>query len=204
MFRKPFFFILVCISFVLFSSVQLYAQDEEGDIREHERDAPQEKTLYFTLRLGQGGFKDGRSPLGKLGGGQIALDVKPRQLPFALSYSEEYYTNSPDPTHSYEIAGLWAVNLLYVRPLARFERARVFLGGGMGRLTVPKGEAEPDTMVKGTVYNLEGGINIRLFGPIGFYGIGKYLYAQKKTNNIKVIDFSEGIILLGFTINFSL
>ena len=45
---------------------------------------------------------------------------------------------------------------------------------------------------------------IRLFGPIGFYGIGKYLYAQKKPNNIKVIDFSEGIILLGFTINFSL
>lgn len=56
MFRRPCFFILVCISFVLLSSVQLYAQDEEGDIRERERVAPQEKTLYFTLRLGQEGI----------------------------------------------------------------------------------------------------------------------------------------------------
>jgi hypothetical protein len=202
MFRESFFFILVCISCALFLSAQLYAQDEEGDIRECERAAPKEKNLYFTLRLGQGGFKDGRSPLGKLGGGQLALDVKPRQLSFALSYSEEYYTNSPDPTHSYEIAGLWAVNLLYMTQLFNIERANIFLGGGFGRLKVPKGEEDPDAMVKGSLYNLEGGINIRLFGPIGFYGIGKYLYAQKKTNNRKVIDFSEGIILLGFTINF--
>lgn len=28
----------------------------------------------FTIRLGQGGFSDDRSPIGKLGGGQIALD----------------------------------------------------------------------------------------------------------------------------------
>lgn len=56
MFRESCFFILVCISVVQFSSVQLYAQDEESDIRERERVAPQEKTLYFTLRLGQGGF----------------------------------------------------------------------------------------------------------------------------------------------------
>jgi len=39
---------------------------------------------------------------------------------------------------------------------------------------------------------------------IGFYGIAKYLYARKKVNNIKVIDFNEGIILLGATFNFSL
>ena len=101
------FFILLFISFVLFSSAQLYAQDEEGEIliiSERERVAPKEKTIYFTLRLGQGGFKDGRSPIGKLGGGQLALDMKPDKFPLALSLSLEYYTNSPNPTHSYEIA----------------------------------------------------------------------------------------------------
>jgi len=186
--------------------VQLYAQDEKFCAKkpQTERVAPKEKTIDFTLRLGQGGFKDGRSPIGKLGGGQLALDMKPDKLPLALSLSLEYYTNSPNPTHSYEIAGLLAVNMLYMAQLYNIERANIFLGGGFGRLKVPKGEEEPDAMVRGILYNLEGGINIRLFGPIGFYGIGKYLYAQKKTNNIKVIDFSEGIILLGFTINFSL
>jgi hypothetical protein len=204
MFRESFFFILVCISFVLFSSAQLYAQDEEGDRREGERVAPKEKTLYFTLRLGQGGFKDGRSPIGKLGGGQLALDIKPGNHPIAFSITGEYYTNSPNPTHPYEIAELSAVNLLYMTPLFNSKRANIFMGGGFGRLTVPKGEEYPDAMVRGILYNLEGGINMRLFGPIGFYGTSKYLYAQKKTNNRKVIDFSEGIILLGFTINFSI
>ena len=57
-------------------------------------------------------------------------------------------------------------------------------------------------MVKGTMYDIEGGINVRLFWKIGFYGVGKYLYAKKKNNSIKVIDFSELIVLLGFTLNF--
>ena len=51
-------------------------------------------------------------------------------------------------------------------------------------------------------YNLEGGINVRLFWKIGFYGISKYLYAKKKTNGTKVIYFSERIMLFGFTFNF--
>jgi len=59
-------------------------------------------------------------------------------------------------------------------------------------------------MEKGIMYNLEAGINIRIFRKIGFYCIGKYLYAKKEKNNIKVIDFSERIGLLGFTYNFSL
>lgn len=163
-----------------------------------------EKKIYFTLRLGQGGFKDGRSPIGKLGGGQLALDIKPHQCPIALSFSSEYYTNSPNPTHSYEIAGLFAVNMLYMTQLFDIERATLFLGGGIGRLNVPKGEEEPDVMVRGILYNLEGGINVRAFWKIGFYGVGKYLYAKKTTHNIKVIDFNEGIVLLGITLNFSL
>ncbi len=157
----------------------------------------------LTLRLGQGGFYDDRSPLGKLGGGQVTLDIKPIRYPFAISLTTEYYTNSNKPTHPYEIAGLLAVNLLYMKKPFKTERVNVFMGGGMGRLEVPK-EDKPDDREIGIVYNLEAGINIRAFWKIGFYGISKYLYAHKEKNNIKVIDFSEFIVLLGITFNFGL
>jgi len=163
-----------------------------------------EGKIYFTLRLGQGGFTDDRSPLGKLGGGQLTLDIKPRKIPIAISISNEYYTNSADPTHSYEIAGLIAVNFLYMTKLFKNERVNFFVGGGLGGLDVPKGEDEPDAMERGILYNIEGGINIRAFWKIGFYGIYKYLYAKKEIKNVKVIDFNEHIILLGITFNFSL
>jgi hypothetical protein len=158
----------------------------------------------LTLRLGQGGFYDDRSELGKLGGGQVTLDIKPVKYPVAISFTTEYYTNSNEPTHSYEIAGLFAINLLYMKKPFKTERVNVFLGGGMGRLGVPKGEDKPDDREIGIVYNLEAGINVRAFWKIGFYGITKYLYANKEVNNIEVIDFSEFIVLLGITINFGL
>ena len=68
-----------------------------------------EKNIHFTLRLGQGGFKDDRSLTGKLGGGQLALDIKPIMFPIAISVSNEYYTNSANPTHSYEIASVKSI-----------------------------------------------------------------------------------------------
>ena len=162
------------------------------------------KAVYFTIRLGQGGFKDDRSPISKLGGGQLTLDIKPLKYPIALSISNEYYTNGPDPTHSYEIAGLTAVNLLYMTKLFKSERTNFFIGGGIGGLEVPKGEDEPDEMERGMLYNMEAGINVRVFWKIGLYGIGKYLYAMKEVNNTKVINFSEWIVLLGITFNFGL
>jgi hypothetical protein len=162
------------------------------------------KKVFFTIRLGQGGFRDDRSPIGKLGGGQLTLDIKPSQYPIAFSISNEYYTNSPDPTHSYEIAGLIAVNLLYMTKLFKSERTNFFIGGGIGRLEVPKGENESNEMERGMVYNMEAGINVRIFWKIGLYGIGKYLYAMKEEQNIKVINFSEWIMLLGITFNFEL
>jgi hypothetical protein len=157
----------------------------------------------LTLRLGQGGFYDDRSSIGKLGGGQVTLDIKPVNYPIAISLTNEYYTNSANPTHSYEIAGLLAINLLYMKKPFKTERINVFLGGGLGRLEVPK-EEKPDDREIGIVYNLEAGINVRAFWKIGFYGITKYLYANKEVNNIEVIDFSEFIVLLGITVNFGL
>ena len=208
MFRKCLFLILLFISIGHFSFKQLYAQEEEvenSSISERVgKEIDKEKKIYFTIRLGQGGFRDDRSEIGILGGGQLTLDIKPRKYPVAFSISNEYYTNSADPTHSYEITNLTVVNMLYMAKLSKIERATVFLGGGIGRLEVPVGENDPDDVVKGTMYDIEGGINVRLFWKIGFYGIGKYLYAQKKNNSIKVIDFSEFIVLLGFTLNFGL
>ncbi len=163
----------------------------------------QEK-VDFTIRLGQGGFTDDRSPIGQLGGGQLALDIKPRNIPFVLSISTEYYTNSAGPTHSYEIADLTVANILYMTKLFKSERAVFFTGGGIGWLDVPKGIDDSDAMNRGMVYNVEAGVNVRAFWKIGFYGIYKYLYANKEVNNVNVIDFSEHIILLGITFNFSL
>ena len=185
---------------------------EENQTQKHEdlskhqtaRSTSEKKRVYFTFRYGQGGFRDDRSPIGKLGGGQLTLDIKPAELPIALSISSEYYTNSADPTHSYEIAGLLAINTLYMATPFKSERITVFGGGGIGWLIVPEGENEPDAMESGFLYNLEGGINVKAFWKIGFYGVGKYLYAQKTTDGIKRIDFNEGIVLLGITFNFVL
>ncbi len=162
------------------------------------------KKVCFIIRLGQGGFKDNRSPIGKLGGGQLTLDIKPTKYPIALSISNEYYTNSPDPTHSYEIAGLIAVNLLYMTKLFKSERTNFFIGGGIGGLEVPKSEDKPDEMERGMLYNMETGVNVRVFWKIGLYGIGKYLYAMKQVKDTKMINFSEWIVLLGITFNFRL
>jgi len=206
MFRSPLFFLILFIGLVPFSSTQLYAQNEKNHTKysHTETDTPKEKKVDFILRFGQGGFRDSRSPIGKLGGGQLALDIKPSTLPIALSISSESYTNSANPTHSYEISSLLSVNMLYMAQLFNIERTNYFLGGGIGWLEVPKGEDDPDARVKGNLYNLEAGIHVRAFWKIGFYGVAKYLSAQKKVNNIKVIDFNEGIILLGVTFNFSL
>ena len=206
MFRIFLFSIGLVIIIVHFSGNLLYAQEIQAEKPQNQSkanaDSAKAKKVYFTIRLGQGGFRDERSEIGKLGGGQLTLDVKSVKYPVAISISGEYYTNSADPTHSYEIADLTAINLLYMTKPFKSERTNVFLGGGIGRLEVPKGEIEPDTVVKGTMYDIEGGINVRLFWKIGFYGVGKYLYANKKTNGIEVIDFSEAIVLLGFTFNF--
>jgi hypothetical protein len=195
LYRK--YFISTLLLFVFLSSVKLNAQ-ENGN--QADSLSSKEKIIHFTIRIGQGGFTDARSTIGKLGGGQLSLDIKLETFPVALSISGESYTNSPDPTNSYEIANLTAVNLLYMKKLFKTERVNFFAGGGIGRLEVPKGENEPDTFEKGIMYNTEVGINTIVFWKIGVYGIYKYLYAR----NDKLIDFNEHIGLLGITFNFSL
>jgi hypothetical protein len=201
MFRKYFLTIFLLFSFVLISFCKLNAQKI---VSSTDSLSSTEKKIYFTIRLGQGGFAEDRSPIRKSGGGQLALDIKPGKFPIAISISNEYYTNSADPTHSYEIAGLIAINFFYMTKLFKTERVNFFAGGGLGGLEVPKGKDEPDAMARGILYDIEAGVNIRAFWKIGFYGIYKYLYAMKDSNKVKVIDFSEHIVLLGMTFNFSL
>lgn len=156
-----------------------------------------EKRIYFTIRYGQGGFKDERSPINKLGGGQLALDIKPGKLPLAISISHEYYTNGPDPTNPYEISGLLAVNCLYSKYLFKNHRLNVFAGAGLGGLKVPQGM---DPSAKGMLYDIEVGFKTRLLGNFGLYGVYKYLYANKE----ELISFSEHIILVGINFTFGL
>ena len=162
------------------------------------------KYADFVVRFfSQGGFSDSRSPEGKLGGVQLALDVKPVKSPIALSISTEFYTNRRFPSHSYEISDVTFLNVLYMSQLLHFENTRYFLGGGIGKITVPR-DNEKDKSVEGTAYDLELGVNKVFYWKIGFYGAAKYLYAKKSEQNQKVINFNEAILLLGFTFNFSL
>lgn len=158
----------------------------------------------LVIRLGQGGFNDNRSDIGKLGGGQISIDMRPRNSSFALSISSEYYTNSPDPTHSYEIPFLIATNILYYPPVLSFKKTEVFIGAGTGWLGVPDEQNNPNDTVIGTHYNLEAGMHYQAFHRFGFYAVAKYLSANKRVDNIQFIDFNETIGLVGLTYRFGL
>jgi hypothetical protein len=155
------------------------------------------KKLYFTIRLGQGGFKDHRSDIGRLGGGQFALDIRHGKLPIALSLFTEYYSNGPDPTHSYEIDYLAAMNILYSEYLLRSRRLNLFAGAGTGWMAVPQGT---DPEVKSMLFNIEAGVQARLLWKFGIYGVYKYLYAHKGSS----VDFNEHIILLGINFTFGI
>lgn len=161
-----------------------------------------EKRFDLTIRSGQGGFVDERSPIGKLGGGELTLDIKLMKYPLALSFSGEYYTNSPFATHDYEIDGAETYSLLYMDKLFGWERVDIFAGGGPGRMHIPVESALPAEIYRSAWYlNLEAGINIRLLWKFGIYGVYKYMYAYRETSSV-LIDFNEHIILLGLTFNF--
>ncbi|MCK5145657.1 hypothetical protein KAR48_02815 [bacterium] len=163
----------------------------------------EKQTRFFTIRMGQGGFTDDRSPINKLGGGQMTLDIKPTHWPVALSFFTEYYTNSPSPTHRYEISDLIALNILYINTHIH-KRLTFFGGGGLGRLEVPKTEEDPEETITGLMANLECGINYRFVWKLGFYMMAKYLVAHKEIDGQKAIDFDEFIVMLGISVTFNL
>ena len=155
------------------------------------------------LRWGEGGFTDSRSDLGVLGGGQLTLDIQKSDMPWGISLSGEYYTNSPFPTHSYEIQGATFLNLLYMDTLLKYEDFRWFTSLGTGYVEVPEDGTQGKSYFRSMAYNAELGFDYRLIWDIGFYGIYKYLYAQKSVDGLTVVDFDEHIGLFGLTYSFS-
>ena len=73
------------------------------------------------MRFGQRGFQDNQSPGNEIGGGQLALDIKPRRFPVAFSISSEYYTNSSEPPNSYKIESLLSLNICMIRMLRKYQ-----------------------------------------------------------------------------------
>ena len=144
----------------------------------------------LTLRIGQGGFRDDRSPDGNIGGGQVCLDVQFSDLPVALSIGQEYYTRSSDPTQSYEIPSIVMGTVCYVIPLADEWPTDLHLGGGIGSLRIPQGE-------NAVALQAIARIRTKAFWKLGVYAEGKYIYSSGE-----LIDFSEAALLVG--ISFSL
>ena len=146
----------------------------------------------LTLRIGQGGFRDDRSPDGKIGGGQICLDVTFSDPPVSVSIGEEYYTRSPDPTRSYEIPSIVMGTVCYVIPLAEEWPTDLHLGGGIGLLRIPQEE-------KAAALQAIARIRTRAFWKLGIYAEGKYIYSRGE-----LIDFNEVALLIGFSFSLRL
>ena len=195
--------VLILFAQLLFCNGVFAESSNINDTPDYSTSSKEQETVEFVVRFGQGGFRDSRSPENALGGGQLAIDIKPKALPVAFSLSRESYTNSADPTHSYEIDQLIAVNVLYINRFNSIEKLNFFYGGGVGRLKVPR-DSDPGTKVEGDLINLEAGLNYLAFGKFGFYGVLKYLQAEKSENNARVIDFNEAIVILGVSYSFSL
>lgn len=140
--------------------------------------------------MGQGGFRDNRAPDGKLGGGQLFLDLKLNDLPLVFSFGEEYYTKGPEPIHSYEIPSLVMCNLFFTKALSRKWPTNLYLGGGIGRLKIPQGDKA--AAIQGIAR-----IDIKCFWKIYGYTEGKYIYSNKD-----LIDFNEVALLLGICFKF--
>ena len=189
------------VTMILCAPVPLLAREQSAP---HATDALKQNNYDLTLRFGAGGFRDKRSPIGELGGDQLALDIKPKGQALAFSISTEYYTNSPNPSHPYEISDLFSFNILFMSQLLHFNTTSYFVGGGVGVLKIPKSEIEPGTKIKSHLYNLEAGIHLKYFERVGFYGLAKYLFARKRVDNVTLIDFNEVIVLVGITYNFTL
>lgn len=156
-----------------------------------------DKSFLFTLKYGHGGFNDQRSPIGKLGGGLLAVTAQHEAFPIAFSFSGEYYTNSAEPVDPYEISDMIVLSCYYSKFFLRDQRLNVFAGPGVGRLVVPVNAKDSK---KGPLINLEAGVNARVLWKFGLYAHYKYLHARKGS----AIDFNEHILLVGLSFNFTI
>jgi hypothetical protein len=158
---------------IIFQSLSLYAQDHLSSITQGNK---KEKYLYLTIKYGQGGFQDKRSPIEKLGGGQLSVAVQHKNYLLAIMLSGEYYTNSAAPTHPYEISDMWVLSLFYSVYFLKKERLNLFTGLGSGSMNVPQNPYKNESSI---LFASELGVNYRFWWKFGVYGTYKYLYAKK-------------------------
>ena len=154
----------------------------------------------ISIRTSQGGLYDKRASEDALGGGQVALDVKLNNLPIVLSLAAEYYKKGPDAIEPYEIQGMTVIYVLYTAPILKNWKSNYYFGPGIGYIRVPK--ANSNSTEKGIAFDAAAGINIKAIWKIGIYIEGKYIYCNKTDDNLKVIDFSDFGLLVGFSLNF--
>lgn len=154
------------------------------------------------VRIGQGGLRDERVPDGKLGGGQLALDLKRADFPLVVSIATEYYKKSPQACDPYEIQGMWVAYLLYRRPLPTTWDSDVYLGGGIGLLEVPESGKENTGMERAIGFDAAFGVSTKLFWRIGAYIEGKYLYSRETEEGMRTVDFSDFGALVGLFLDF--
>lgn len=188
--RSIFLFVLVMVS-----AAVSHADDQS---------LAEQTAFTYTIRYGQGGFNESRSPRGKLGGGEIAFDINSTNHPLSLSISTEFYTNSAEPTHNYEISDIFAISLLYKDEIFESDKMTFFAGGGVGKLKVPVSEITPSKHYKADSFTIGAGLLYRFKGNFGVYGTIKHLFSEKEINNIKVIDFDETIVLVGISYDFAI
>jgi len=211
MFSKKEFGILFIPIIILLNSVTLFAMESGLKLEQtsyNQADSVSEvktqKNSFYTIRFGIGGFSDNRSPSGRLMGAQLIFDAKPFKYPIAISASAvEFYSSSSDPEHSYQIQNMGTLNLFYIIKPSNFKDLKIFCGGGIGGLQAPKDapKGEDDYAVS-LFYDVEAGVNYKLFRKIGVYGTVKYIYAQKKESGIHLINFNEFIYVAGVSFNF--
>lgn len=214
MLRKCLFCMLLFIGIVHFSlgeEIDHFKEIQSQKKEQANTDFSMGKKVYFTFRLGVGSSAE----LG--GASQASLDIRPVKLPIAVSILAESYRRSPLRKYYAEPDDVWfaAINLLYMPHPLRIKmqdftlRVNFFLGGGIGGLKLwkyertddPSWREEPYATERGIMYNLEAGINVRVFWKLGFYASTKYIYAKKKRDGVKVIDLNSTSWLVGLTLN---
>lgn len=206
-----YFLVVSILIIVLFLPVNLFSNESnltstrsgplQADSVSEQKSA---RNAFYTLRVGVGGFFDSRSKSGRLLGGQFMFDAKPFKYPFAISVSLiEFYSSSWDPKYSYQIQNMGTFNIFYIKKPTSLQNLKIFYGGGIGFLQVPKDEPKhEDDYTVDLFYDLEAGLNYLVFKKIGVYGTVKYIYAQKKKDGVSLIDFNELIYIMGISFNF--
>ena len=160
--------------------------------------------LNYSVRYGIGGFSESRSPEGSLGGSQIAFDIHLNHIPLSFSVSQESYTNSPEPTHSFEIARMISASVFYFDPFNNMNNFSYYLGLGVSKLNVPRSEISPKPYLSDNAINIASRIHYKISKHLSFYTLVKHLSADKSVNNVNLIDYNDTILLFGLGYNFKI